>query len=1007
MGRIVTEVALVAGAIALEVLSDGIATPLLTPALLSNIALGAGLMGGGMMMTSIAQALAGGGPSTSTSVMNPAAFRKTIYGQTRTAGTKIYVSTVGGNGYNYNQVIAWASHPCNQVSYIYADGREVYFTGNQHSAFPGAQGYNDEIDHYDPANNKYNFGGSSGGNYHLAAWSSLGSYAGQWLAQFGAGCKPPGGDYNFTGDGTWNSTCTGNGICHSAVCAASDANMFGNFPSIKALIQGKCNIYDPRAIPTVGTSITITGMAASGNNGTFPVSATTPASNGVTGTFTVSNSGGATGGIAGMTLSAGFDNSISTFYPYAASANGQMGTVNVAILSAVQSGSNTTYNYSCNVWTQNAALIIADHMTNSDYGLAIPWSKIDTLQLVAAANICDQQITLATGLQNWQANYPYTIGQMIVNNGGYQQTCIGFYGSPSSSSKTHVVFSVANGGSGYQVGDTLNVYSSNAPLLTLTSVIVASIGTGGVVESVSTSDFSLTTAPDAICYTSGGHGTGCTLNATSTTMIVNGGTSGSSIPVTWSHVNGGITYDHQIIWQANGMTGTTVYESQYQINGEFEWSSLPGDTLTHMLDSCAGRLAYWNGQYKIMPGTWYGSSGVNYTMGDILAPPTFKKTKSRDLFNAVRAKYTCPSFPYSVIGFDKAHKATGIFDGQYQPTDAPVYMEDYLHGYGTIASPYQGDQWLAADGGVRLWQDKTYQYVQSVGQCQRLMKITLLRDRFQWQGTIRVNAKALQNAPGDIVTLTIPTLNFNTHLFEILEIRHVVDIQEGKPPQLAWELDLKETDPSIYTWSTAEERSMTNTASPTLAAVNAYVAPVTGLALECDITTALTSVDGIVGPQILATWTEPADTFVTSGGSVVVQYQLVGATTWTQAAICSGITTQCYIGGVVAGKSYNVQVQAKHAGGASSVWVAAGPILVPATIISTISAGSVVYPGFGGNPPKTVGSLEPGEPGSDNTGNNTVVAVVNPSFSSAATSSSAVPGWTVPTGWAVVVGGVD
>jgi hypothetical protein len=46
---------------------------------------------------------------------------------------------------------------------------------------------------------------------------------------------------------------------------------------------------------------------------------------------------------------------------------------------------------------QNAALILADYMTNTKYGMGIPWSKIDTAALNDSANCCDQDVALSAG----------------------------------------------------------------------------------------------------------------------------------------------------------------------------------------------------------------------------------------------------------------------------------------------------------------------------------------------------------------------------------------------------------------------------------------------------------------------------------------------------------------------------------------------------------------------------------------------------------------------------------
>ena len=48
-------------------------------------------------------------------------------------------------------------------------------------------------------------------------------------------------------------------------------------------------------------------------------------------------------------------------------------------------------------WTDNWALCVADVLTNTEWGLGIPQSMINTEQLITAANICDELVPLAAG----------------------------------------------------------------------------------------------------------------------------------------------------------------------------------------------------------------------------------------------------------------------------------------------------------------------------------------------------------------------------------------------------------------------------------------------------------------------------------------------------------------------------------------------------------------------------------------------------------------------------------
>ena len=48
-------------------------------------------------------------------------------------------------------------------------------------------------------------------------------------------------------------------------------------------------------------------------------------------------------------------------------------------------------------YTNNAALVIADFLCNQDWGLRAKWSEIDFDELIASANVCDEQVQLLNG----------------------------------------------------------------------------------------------------------------------------------------------------------------------------------------------------------------------------------------------------------------------------------------------------------------------------------------------------------------------------------------------------------------------------------------------------------------------------------------------------------------------------------------------------------------------------------------------------------------------------------
>jgi hypothetical protein len=348
-----------------------------------------------------------------------------------------------------------------------------------------------------------------------------------------------------------------------------------------------------------------------------------------------------------------------------------------------------------------------------------------------------------------------------------------------------------------------------------------------------------------------------------------------------------------------------------------------------------GRLSVSGGLIQIYPAAWYGTT-LEFTANDLIGPVKWTpRRKFRDLFNTVRATYVSPVYPYMIMGLmSNGYRDPNVFSGEYQPTDAPEYAQDSLHGYTT-------DPNLAQDGGTKLYTDRRYQFVQSCATAQRLMKIYLLRNRWQGVGTLQMPLSAYQTQACDVVQMTLAPLGWSNKNLEVTNFRFVPKIQyneEGKEsPTLACELDVCETDPSVYTWSPAEERGMENTNSPVMAD-SFQVGPPTNLVLTSGSSTAVVGIDGVVTPQILATWTEPNDPFVTTGGSVVIEWQNV-STGVSSSMTLSGTTTQCYIDGVVCGATYNVSIYATRANGAQSEFDSVNDYTVSDTVSQISSVG--------------------------------------------------------------------
>ena len=384
----------------------------------------------------------------------------------------------------------------------------------------------------------------------------------------------------------------------------------------------------------------------------------------------------------------------------------------------------------------------------------------------------------------------------------------------------------------------------------------------------------------------------------------------------------------QSIALASGAT-----EARYTINGAFTTDSTPGDLLDALLACCEGRISYSGGQFLIYPAAFWGS-GLAFTQADMVGPVKWSpKRKYRDLVNAVRATYISPRYPYAIVGYDQDHKDPNIWSGQWQPTDIPEYAQDALHGYPSDAN-------LSADGGVKLYASRSYRFCTSVSMAQRLAKIFLLRNRFQGTGTLRMSLSAYQCIAQDVIQVSMPALGWAGKYLEVQTIRFMPKVdQDGQESgQLYVELDVNETDPSIYLWSAAEERGVLNTTSPAIYN-SQQVNPPTSLTLESGADSAVVGADGVTLPRININWIEPDDPFVLSGGVVELQYQKLGGP-WLTIGYFNPSITQYYLSGVVAGQSYNVQIRAQRSNGATSGWISAGPHTV-STQLSVISVYNV------------------------------------------------------------------
>ena len=255
---------------------------------------------------------------------------------------------------------------------------------------------------------------------------------------------------------------------------------------------------------------------------------------------------------------------------------------------------------------------------------------------------------------------------------------------------------------------------------------------------------------------------------------------------------------------ANGGT-----EPLFACNGQFELTMRRGEILQNLLTSCVGRLLYLGGQFIIQPAGWVGpgSPALQVNLTSIASGPFQWRpcVPIRELFNGVKGTYISPA-------------------NKWQSTDFPYYAQDSMHGY-SGPSGYGGDILLAADGGDRRWLELHLPFTISARQAQYTAKVELLRRRgrsgemigstpsagYGGTGTFALNLAGYQFAPLDVFEATVPFLEFANNLLEVAAVRFKADEQSGegdsKVVRLGVEIDVQETDSSIYQWSAEEELS--------------------------------------------------------------------------------------------------------------------------------------------------------------------------------------------------------
>jgi hypothetical protein len=461
-------------------------------------------------------------------------------------------------------------------------------------------------------------------------------------------------------------------------------------------------------------------------------------------------------------------------------------------------------------YTENAALCIADYLANQTWGFKAAYgTEIPNDKLIAAANICDENVALAAGgtekrytcngtfpltmkrgevLQNLLTScagrLTYSGGEYVIHPAAWPGVAYSIGNRPVTSAIFYAITSHTGGdyaeifvnddthpmawGSsdpldfGYRMQDNAAYGTRTDTLVTFTDTDtatlyskVASFRIHGA-ESGHTPD--VFTIYDCYADVTFADGSTATFRATQSGTATNGFTNiGTSI------ANAAAAYD------SDPATAATItfpawsifaqYSTELQLTGFVPVSGGGPDLSAGGIAASAATLSNAAGPFR-----WHSDVSM------------------RDLFNGVKGTYISPL-------------------NNWQSSDIPPYAQDEQHGYASDAN-------LAADGGDRRWLDIQLPFTISAATAQRIAKIELLRRRYRGNGTFAFNMAMYKTTALDIVQFTLPLLGWTNKLLEISAHRFKLDRQEidgAEVTLLGTELDVQETDPSVYEWSTSEE----------------------------------------------------------------------------------------------------------------------------------------------------------------------------------------------------------
>lgn len=347
-----------------------------------------------------------------------------------------------------------------------------------------------------------------------------------------------------------------------------------------------------------------------------------------------------------------------------------------------------------------------------------------------------------------------------------------------------------------------------------------------------------------------------------------------------------------------------VTEKRYVINGAFDTSESPADTLNEMADAMAGDIIYQGGKWRILPGKWRAPD-ISLSRDDTRGTITVSTRRSRrDSFNCVRGTIASENHAFEPIDFPA------------------IKVPSYI-----------------TEDGREIYTDLPLNFVTSQTQAQRIARIRLgqIRQPIVIEATFTLKALSLQ--VGDVIQYTDSVYGWTNKAFEVRDFAIENDVNAG----ILVKVVLTETAEAIYTWTSADQLALDpapNSSFPSYSDIE----PPTELMLESGTNQLYVREDGTVFTRLKVTWTHSTIIYVKQGGKYDIQYKKASDVDWITASSIPAESNYTYILDVHDGVAYDVQVRAVSAIGVYSDWVAVTNYVIvgktePPSIVPTFAAG--------------------------------------------------------------------